>query len=115
MKRYSISINDTSRSYPRTLEQAFGPYQRLSEIVPMDDDNRNPPTIWPFLLICALAVALALLSGCTGADAGEQPQQAYLVAQQQRLASAASKACGPGMTAIWQDSTQMQCMREVRP
>ena len=112
---FPADVSDTTRRYPRTLEQAFGPYQRQSLIEPMGAASDGPPAPLPILIFCIAAAVLALLSGCTGADAGEQPQPAHLVAQQQRLASAASKACGPGMTAMWQDSTQMQCMREVRP
>ena len=73
-----------------------------------------PPTIWPLLFVCALAVVLALLTGCTGADASEQPSAAQLHAkQEQRRAIAAAQMCGPGKVAIWQDSTQVQCLREV--
>jgi len=113
---FPADVSDTTRRYPRTLEQAFGPYQRQSVIVPMGPavDGQASASL-SVLVVCIAAAVLALLSGCTGADAGEHPQPAHLVAQQQRLASAASKACGPGMTAIWQDSTQMQCMREVNP
>ena len=113
---YPADLNDTTRQYPRSLEQAFGPYQRLSEIVPMADSASAPPPIGPFLLVCALAVVMTLLGGCTGADASEQPSAARLQAQQeQRRALAAAQACGPGRVAIWTDSTEMQCLRETTP
>lgn len=73
-----------------------------------------PPPILPFLFICGLAIVLALLTGCSGADASEQPSAAQLHAkQEQRRAIAAAQMCGPGKVAIWQDSTQVQCLREV--
>ena len=118
MKRipFPADVSDTTRRYPRSLEQAFGPYQRQSPIVPMADHDSAPPPIWPFLFICALAVVLALLTGCSGADAGQEPRPVRLQDQQeQRQAAAAAHACGPGMTAIWHDTTTMQCMREITP
>ena len=110
---YPADLNDTTRRHPRTLEQAFGPYQRQSPIVPMTE--HSPPSIWPFLFVCALAVVLALLTGCTGADASEQPSAAQLHAkQEQRRAIAAAQACGQGMVAVWQDTATVECMKEVQ-
>ena len=61
-------------------------------------------------------LVLALLAGCSGADAGQEPGAGRLQAQQeQRRAVAAAQACGPGMTALWHDTTTMQCMREIPP
>ena len=109
---YPADLNDTTRRHPRTLEQAFGPYQRQSPIVPMAE--HSPPSIWPFLFICGLAIVLALLTGCSGADASEQPSAAQLHAkQEQRRAIAAAQMCGPGKVAIWLVSTQVLCLREV--
>lgn len=74
----------------------------------------KPLFVAAFLLVCSLA--LALLSGCTGADASEQPSAAHLYAkQEQRRAVAAAQACGPGYAAVWHDTTEMQCVREVNP
>lgn len=74
------------------------------------------PPIWSVALMSLLVIVMALLSGCTGADAGEQPKPKHLVAQQeQRRAVAAAHLCGPGKAAVWNDSTEMQCMREVNP
>jgi hypothetical protein len=119
MKRipFPADVSDTTRRYPRTLEQAFGPYQRQSVIVPMGPPVDGQASAWLSALVVYIAVAaLALLSGCTGADAGEQPQPKHLVAQQeQRRAVAAAHLCGPGKTAVWHDSIEMQCMREVNP
>ncbi|WP_429951436.1 hypothetical protein ACQYWY_06990 [Comamonas sediminis] len=114
---FPADVSDTTRRYPRTLEQAFGPYQRQSVIVPMGPpDSGHASMPLSALLICIAAAALALLSGCTGADAGEKPQPKHLVAQQeQRRAVAAAHLCGPGKTAVWHDSFEMQCMREVNP
>jgi len=119
MKRipFPADVSDTTRRYPRTLEQAFGPYQRQSVIVPMGSAGSGQGSMpLSALLICIAAAALALLSGCTGADAGEQPQPKHLVAQQeQRRAVAAAHLCGPGKAAVWHDSFEMQCTREVNP
>ncbi|MNS65596.1 hypothetical protein D3C72_987670 [compost metagenome] len=105
-------LNDTTRTYPRDLEAAFGPYQRQSPIVPMDDEEISPPPILPFLVVCALAVLLSLLSGCSSADANEPPSAGQLyAAQEQRLAIVAAKVCGPGKTAVWTDSAEMRCHR----
>ena len=119
MKRipFPADVSDTTRRYPRTLEQAFGPYQRQSVIVPMGPAGSGQGSMpLSALLICIAAVAPALLSGCTGADAGEQPQPNHLVAKhEQRRAAAAVRLCGPGKTAVWLDNTEMECMREVNP
>ena len=114
---FPADVSDTTRRYPCTLEQAFGPYQRQSVIVPMGPPVDGQASAWLSALVVYIAVAaLALLSGCTGADAGEQPQPKHLVAQQeQRRAAAAAQLCGPGQAAVWHDSTEMQCMREVNP
>lgn len=119
MKRipFPADVSDTTRRYPRTLEQAFGPYQRQSVIVPMGPAVNGQASVpLPALLVCIAVTALALLSGCAEADAGEQPQPKHLVAkQEQRRAVAAAQLCGAGKVAVWHDSREMQCMREVNP
>lgn len=86
-------------------------YKRNTHITP-DVDDIPPPPILPFLFVCALAVLLSLLSGCTSADANEPPSAGQLyAAQEQRLAIAAAKVCGPGKTAVWTDSAEMRCHR----
>ena len=88
-------------------------YSRNTRYTPAVE--HDPPPIWPFLFICGLAVVLALLTGCTGADASEQPSAAQLHAkQEQRRAIAAAQACGPGMVAVWQDTATVECMKEVQ-
>lgn len=48
-----------TRRYPRTTDEAFGPYNRSSqcEIVPMPDD-RDGPTAADFALYIAFVIAL---------------------------------------------------------
>lgn len=85
-------------------------YSRNTRYTP--DSSDAPPPIWPFLLVCAVALVLALLSGCTAADATESPSASYLEAKREaRQQLAAAALCGRGNTAVWSDPQTVQCFR----
>lgn len=46
-----------TRKFPRTLEEAFGPYQRKSQIVPMPD-TRTPRAEWALYAVAVLALVV---------------------------------------------------------
>ena len=97
---------------PAVNDSPSARYSRNTHYCPTTDNEELPraPGIVAWLLICAVAVVLALLTGCTQADAQEQPSAARLYAQQeQRQAIAAAKACGLGKTAVWQDDKTIAC------
>jgi hypothetical protein len=58
---------ESSRKYPRSLEQAFGPYTaRRIDVEP----PRSSLRAWAvYLAILALAIAGAMLAGCTKVEA----------------------------------------------
>jgi hypothetical protein len=56
-----------TRRYPRTLEQAFGPY--TSRHVHVDAPRASLRAWAAYLLIVALAIAAAMLAGCTRVEA----------------------------------------------
>lgn len=57
-------MNDTTRRYPRTLEQAFGPYQRG----PVHEQNKQPmdPADKLVITVCALISAAMLFMMLAG-------------------------------------------------
>lgn len=65
-----------TRRYPRTTDEAFGPYQRSSqcEIVPMPDE-RDGPTAADFALyiIAALAIFVVVKFGDAPEPVNNQP------------------------------------------
>ena len=97
---------------PAVNDSPSARYSRNTHYYPATDNEELPraPGILAWLLICALAVVLALLTGCTQADAQEQPSAAQLEARQEmRRAAGAIKACGPGETPVWQDDQTITC------
>jgi hypothetical protein len=67
---------ESSRKYPRSLEQAFGPYTaRRIDVEP----PRSSLRAWAvYLAILALAIAGAMLAGCTQVKAAEHSPESWL-------------------------------------
>jgi hypothetical protein len=67
---------ESPRRYPRTLEQAFGPYTSRHVHV---DAPRSSLRAWAmYLLILALAIVGAMLTGCTKAEAAGHSRESWL-------------------------------------
>lgn len=64
-------MNDTTRRYPRTLEEAFGPYQRgpvnEQDTPPMDRSDKLVITVCT--LICAAILGMMFAGWLTGVAA----------------------------------------------
>lgn len=97
---------------PAVNDSPSARYSRNTHYYPATDNEELPraPGIVAWLLICAVAVVLALLTGCTGAEASApiNPAQQEMRVELRRIAAAA-KACGPGKTAVWQDDQTITC------
>ena len=104
-------MHPVDRPTPRTLQDAFGDGSTLS---PAASEHPLPP-ILPFLLVCALAVLIALVTGPTdtsaseSAGSGAQPDERSL-----RQHEAAAQLCGKSHTAVWADAQTLQCYRNQK-
>lgn len=58
---------ESPRRYPRSLEQAFGPY--TSRHIHVDAPRAGWRAWAAYLLVVAIALACAVLAGCTKAEA----------------------------------------------
>jgi hypothetical protein len=60
--RPTTPVSNTVRSYPRSLEQAFGPYARRGEIVPMPEQRSAFDRALPYVYAaCAVGAVAAVL------------------------------------------------------